>query len=642
MLYLSSLKIKLVFCMYINRSNGIFKAFSAISFVSFLAACGGGDDTSTKETNTNSQNISANQVKYIKIEDAKEFLPSWSKENVLIYHDIGEPDDMHPTNGTSAARTEIFGYTQVYLVGVDYQNLTTRPIAVKAMPAISADGKEYTYELRSDITFDDGKPLSLEDVIFTFKANKCPLTNNPHAKPYLDNLLDIRTDAQKPNVFTIVMKDKYIQNINFLADYPIMQRSFFDKDNILSKYTFAQFNDKNFKADAQTDLNKWATEFNNAKYSRDPQFLVGAGAYKIEKWDAGQSMTLVKKQNHWSKNSTNMYEAAYPEKIIFKINKDQNSQMLEFKAQTLDASTFLSTKTLLELQNDATFNTNYNSRFTDTYNYGYMAMNMKPDGVKHKKLFTDKKVRRAIAMLTPLDNINKVINKGKNKRMVGPVSPLKPEYNTDLTLIPFDIEGAKKLLDEAGWKDTDGDNIRDKMIDGEKVKFEFNLNYMTTTVDWKDIATMTAEQMYKAGIKANPNPLDFAVLYDNAKNHDYDMMIAAWAGNFAAEDFTQIWHTASWASKGSNYTGFGNAQSDALIDSIKYTIEDEKRIPMVKRLQAMIYDEQPYIFMFAALRRNVIHKRFGNQEMYFERPGVWLSNLKLLNAGAAATPAATN
>jgi peptide/nickel transport system substrate-binding protein len=625
-----------------HRSNYSFIAIASMAAVTILSACGSGN-TENKIENKDNQSISANQVKYIKIDDAKEFLPSWSKENVLIYHDIGEPDDMHPTNGTSAARTEIFGYTQVYLVGVDYQNLTTRPIAVKEMPKISENGKEYTYELRTDITFDDGKPLTLEDVIFTFKANKCPLTNNPHAKPYLDNLLDIRIDAANPNVFTVVMKEKYIQNINFLADYPIMQRTFFDKENVLAKYSFAQFNDKSFKADSKADLNKWATEFNNAKYSRDPKFIVGAGPYKIEKWDAGQSMTLVKKQNHWSAKSNKMYESAYPEKIIFKINKDANSQMLEFKSQTLDASTFLSTKTLLELQDDATFNANYNSRFTDTYNYGYIAMNMKPDGVKHKKLFTDKKVRRAMAMLTPLDNINKVINKGKNKRMVGPVSPLKPEYNTDLTLIPFDIEGAKKLLDEAGWTDTDGDNIRDKMIDGEKVKFEFNLNYMTTTVDWKDIATMTSEQMYKAGIKANPNPLDFAVLYDNAKNHDFDMMIAAWAGNFAAEDFTQIWHTSSWASKGSNYPGFGTAETDALIDSIKYTIEDEKRIPMVKRLQAVIYEEQPYIFMFAALRRNIIHKRFGNQEMYFERPGVWLSNLRLLsNTGTAAKPSATN
>lgn len=610
--------------------------------VVFVFSCGS-DSTSTSKVNTDGNNITADQVKYIKIEDAQTILPSWSKENVLIYHVIGEPDDMHPTNGSATLRIEINGYTQVNLIGVDYQNLTLRPVAVKALPVVSENGKEYAYELRSDIKFDDGKALSLEDVIFTFKANKCPLTNNPQHKSYLDNLIDIVPDPTNPNAFKLIMKSKYIQNVSFLADYPIMQRSFFDKNNVLSRYTFSQFNDKNFKADQQKDLNDWASEFNSAKYSRDPKFLVGAGPYRLEKWDAGQSLTLLRKANHWTEGSDNKYEKAYPERIIFKINKDVNSQMLEFKSQTLDVSTNISTKALLELQNDENFNANYNSHFTDTYNYSYIAMNMKPDGVKHKRIFTDKKVRRAMALLTPLDDINKVIQKGKNKRMVGPVSPLKPEYNSALSLIPFDIERAKVLLDEAGWRDTDGDNIRDKIVDGEKIKLEFNLNYMTSTIDWKDISQMISEQMYKAGVKANINPLDNAVQFGLAEKHDFDMMLGAWAGNFLPEDYTQLWHTSSWVSQGSNYTGFGNAQSDALIDSIKYTLDDQQRIGMVKRLQILIYDEQPYIFMFSSIRRNIIHKRFGNQELYFERPGIRLGNLKLLSgSGISSKPSADN
>ncbi|HEY0030343.1 MAG TPA: ABC transporter substrate-binding protein [Bacteroidia bacterium] len=607
----------------------------------FIAACGT-DTPSDKKINSDDKNIAADQIKYIQIEDANSFLPSWSKENVLVYNVVGEPDELHPTNGVLVYRGEIMGYTQVYLIGTDFQTLTLRPIAVKAMPTVSENGKEYTYEVNTDIKFDDGSALSVEDIIYTFKANKCPLTNNPSSKAYLDNMLDIVADKTNPHVFTIIMKEKYIQNISFLAEYPLMQRSFFDPKNVLSKYTFAQFNDKNFKAAEQKDLNDWANEFNSPKYSRDTKYTVGAGPYRLERWDAGQSITLVKKEQHWTKGLTKMYYASYPHKIIFKLNKDPNSQMLEFKAQTIDASTSLSNKTLGELQQDATFNANYNSRYTDTYNYGFIAMNMKPDGIKHKKLFVDKKVRRAMALLTPMDNINKIANKERNRRTVGPVSPLKPEYNTDLKLIPFDIEAAKKLLDEAGWKDTDGDNIRDKMIDGEKVKMEFNLNYFTTSVEWKELAKMTSEQMYKAGVVANMNPLDPSVLFDQASNHDFDMLIASWAGNVFPEDYTQIWHTSAWASKGSNFTGFGNAETDALIDSIKYTLDPVKSALLLKRFQEIVYDEQPYIFMFAGLRRNIIHKRFGNQQMYFERPGVWLSNLRLLsNEGSSVKLSAT-
>jgi peptide/nickel transport system substrate-binding protein len=113
------------------------------------------------------------------------------------------------------------------------------------------------------------------------------------------------------------------------------------------------------------------------------------------------------------------------------------------------------------------------------------------------------------------------------------------------------------------------------------------------------------------------------------------MMLAATSGTYTSEDFTQIWHSSSWSSKGSNYSGFGNAASDALIDSIKYTLDDEQRGKMAKRLQAILYDEQPFIFLFASLRRNVIHKRFGNQDIYFERPGMMLSDLKLLSTSGA-------
>jgi hypothetical protein len=64
---------------------------------------------------------------------------------------------------------------------------------------------------------------------------------------------------------------------------------------------------------------------------------------------------------------------------------------------------------------------------------------------------------------------------------------------------------------------------------------------------------------------------------------------------------------------------------------------------MVKELQALIYDEQPYIFLYASTRRNLIHKRFGNADMLYERPGVIISNFRLLNdlfEGTASAPAA--
>jgi peptide/nickel transport system substrate-binding protein len=562
---------------------------------------------------------------------------NWKTENTVIYHIIGDIDDMHPTNGRTSERQEIHLYTQVYLIQTNYAQLGTAcPQLAKATPTVSEDGLNYFYELRTDLKWDDGSPITAEDLVFTFKANKCPLVSNPHAKPYVGEMKNIIVDPTDKNKVTLVMKKKYIQNLWIVTDFPLMQRSYFDPQNVLAKYTFEQFDDPKFVADKQDDLKEWAKNFNDPKYSHDLNFLPGAGPYKISAWDPGQSLTLTKKKNHWTAGKTGLFEQAFPDKIIFKISKEPNATKIDFKKQVFDASTYLDPKTLLELQDDAEFNKNYSSAFVPTYNFSYVGMNMRPDN-RHKKLFTDKNVRRAIAHLVPVQDINKVVYKGKNRPIVGPVNPTKVEYNKDLTLIAYDVEKAKKMLEAAGWKDTDGDNIIDKMIEGEKVQFEFKLNYLATSKTWEDMAKLISESFLKAGIKANLTPVQYEVHNQKNANHDFDMFLGSWAGGSTPDDFTQIWNSGEWASKGSNYVGFGNAQTDALIDSIKYELDDAKRNPMVKRFQAIVYDEQPYVFLFAAMRRVAIHNRFDNRDMYSERPGILLNRLKLNNVIAKPT-----
>ncbi len=592
------------------------------------SSCGSGEQEQIIEDKAKTNEQDAKIIE--SFPDATKSEADWKKENVIVYHTLGDPDDMHPTNGNSAQRSEIHLYTQVNLINFDFQNLKAFPHLAKAMPSISADGLTYTFELKDYFKWDDGSQITTDDVIFTFKASKCPLTNNPHAKPYLEHISDMKTDPTNKNVLIVKMKDRYVQNIWLYTDFCIIQQKIFDPENILSKYTFQQFDDPTFKADAYKDLKEWGIYFNDAKFSHTVEFLVGGGPYKIEKWESGQSLVLTKKKNHWTNGRSSIFENAYPEKIIFKINKDPNSVLLDFKSQVFDASAYIDTRTLLELQADPKFNKNYNSKFVDSYNYSYIAMNMKADGVKHKKLFTDAKVRRAMAMLTPYNDVNKVAYSNTSKRTVGAVSHLKVEYNDELKLIEFDVEGAKKLLTEAGWKDTDGDQILDKVVDGVKVNFNFKITYMTTTVAWADIAKLTSEAMQKAGIKAELLPVEFNVFVENARKHDFDMIIGSWGAGSVPEDFTQVWHSTSWASNGSNFSGFGNATSDALIDSIKVELDDVKRIAMVKKFQEIVYNEQPFIFLFASKRKMAIHKRFGNQEMYYERPGLLLNNLKLI------------
>lgn len=600
-----------------------------VPIVLILSGCTSSHQNSgeTGETSTLSDSIL-----YIRIANAETVLPGWSAANTFVMHCIAEPDLLHPTNGTSGIRTEINQYTQMCLVRVDFRTLELAPALLKKMPVMEADGLTYTCELREEPRWDDGSLVTADDIVFTAMANKCPLTDNPQAKPYWDNLEKVIPDPQNKLKFTVKMKSPYMHNIAFWGDFPIMQRAFFDSAGVMSRYTFEQFNDTSFNASKSKDLFDWARHFNSADYGREPSLIKGLGPYQVTAWDPGISVTLTKKENHWTKGSKDIYETAYPEKIIFRVNKDPNSQLLDFKAQVLDGSTNISTKTLLDLQSDSLFNTNYHSRFTDSFNYTYIAMNMRPDGMKHQPVFVDKRVRRALALLTPVDDLNTVINKGKNKRMTSPVSILKKEYDPSLTAIPYDPTRAMELLKEAGWTDSDGDGILDRVEGDKKIRFEFSLTYMTNTPEWQEYATLLAESWSKAGMKVNLNPLDFSISSANARKHDFDVMIAVWGQSALPEDFTQLWHTDSWKNEGANYPGFGDATSDALIDSIKTITDPAERLPLVKRFQKMVYDEQPMIFLFSSMRRNIVHKRFGNVEIYFERPGLLVNNFQLLSS----------
>ena len=111
------------------------------------------------------------------------------------------------------------------------------------------------------------------------------------------------------------------------------------------------------------------------------------------------------------------------------------------------------------------------------------------------------------------------------------------------------------------------------------------------------------------------------------------MVFGQWGGNSQPEDYSQLWSTREWASGGSNLTGFGNAETDALIDSIRYATNADQRIVFSKKLQKIVYDEQPYVFLYAPRRCVAIHKRFGNVVMVSDNPNVMLNALQLIGSG---------
>jgi peptide/nickel transport system substrate-binding protein len=120
--------------------------------------------------------------------------------------------------------------------------------------------------------------------------------------------------------------------------------------------------------------------------------------------------------------------------------------------------------------------------------------------------------------------------------------------------------------------------------------------------------------MKKAGIEVTLRPLEFATILESIQTRTFDSVMLGWSLPPESDPY-QLWHTTQ-REKGSNYTGFGNTESDKLIEDARLEFERENRIELYRRLHEMLHDEQPYTFLFNKQRVVAASKRFHNVTMY--------------------------
>lgn len=238
--------------------------------------------------------------------------------------------------------------------------------------------------------------------------------------------------------------------------------------------------------------------------------------------------------------------------------------------------------------------------------YQYVGLNVRD------KILSDVKVRQALAYLTDVNQINEKILYGMGKRVVGPILPqFKDAYASEIPLYDFNVEKAKQLLAEAGWADSDGNGILDKNINGVKTPLQLTYTFNKGNPMRETVGLLLQEWLKKAGIALEVKNMDWSLYLSNLKQQKIQMFYGSWVTDPRDDDPKQIWHTSS-RNGGSNYTGFGNAQTDALIDNIRKELDPAKRNVMYHQWQKILHDEVPYIFLNNQTYRNCIHKRFGN------------------------------
>lgn len=515
------------------------------------------------------------------------------------------------------------------LLNYDFTSESMVPVLAKSRPEIKeltegkyAGGTSYTYELREGAVWEDGSAVTAADVLFTVKAVFTPTVDAPVYPIYFADFKAIETDPDNPRKFTIFLDKKYFIGEEASGYIFVMPEYIFDPEQVLRKVTLEDLKDTEKRKILEKDpaIIKFAEAFNSPKFQRET--LTGSGAYKFVEWETGQKVSLVKKKDWWGNQyeKENLFFKAYPDTIVYRIIPDQTPLAAAVLNEELDAAYGLNVNDFIDIRES--------ERMQGLYNfYTPLAGNIYFNYLNTKSPFlTDKRVRQALAYLTDLDAIIENLYNGMAVKQSGPIADDRPYYNPENTPIEYDLDKAVALLKEAGWEDTDNDGLIDNEVDGKRENMV--LNYVGTDTKYsKDLAAFLKESYKEAGIDLKVEIMDFQSSRKRQSARTFDIASGALGRPPLLTDYHQIYHTSNDTPRGFNRSGFGTAESDALLEKIQETLDETERNKLVKQFLDILYDEQPKTFTFAPFERIVVHKRY-EAEVAGIKPFIYAPSLK--------------
>ncbi len=484
----------------------------------------------------------------------------------LIMSLSAEPDTLNPILATDVYAEAIDNLVYETLVERDMKTLELKPLLATGWK-ISKNKLEYTFYLRKGVKWHDGKPFTADDVIFSFQKIKDPKVDAPHLQNYYKDVVKVEKIDDYTVKFTY--SKPYFLALSICGSMPIVPKHIYENQ-----------------------------DFNKSPFNRKP---IGTGPYIFEKWKTGKEIVLTVNTNYWQKQPA-------IKKVIFKIITDDTVRLQLLKAGELDVAGLRPIQWIKQTSGKK-FNEMFKKYKYYTPNYNYIGWNLR------KPYFKDRRVREALTRLIDRKAILKNLLFGLGKITTGPFYIYSKYYDNTVKPYGYDPEKAKKLLEEAGWKDVDNDGILEK--DG--IEFRFTFLIPGGAKFSEQLATILKENFKKAGIVMNIRKLEWATFLQQIDERKFDAVTLGWAIGVEQDPY-QLWHS-SQAKKGSNFVGFSNAVVDYLIEKGRREFNEKKRIAMYKKIHRIIHYEQPYTFLYCRASLVAIHRRFKNVNIYQIRPG---------------------
>lgn len=545
--------------------------------------------------------------------------------NVLNVRIPREPDLLNPV----LSKTDLAATVEnlLFLSIMEFDPYTQAPTAVLAesKATVIKKGKNTGYKLKikKDATWDDGSPITADDVVFTLKSTINPFVESTGKRSVLLPIDSIeRTADQKEFIFWT--DDNYFLDEHSFTNNFILQESVYDSLHLLATLSWTslkQLQDSDTASETARTAIQFAALFNNPVLNKEG--ATGAGPYQITEWISNQTIRLKKKNNWWGEKYRDSASSfiAMPDEIIYRIIPEESNVLLGLKEGLLDVASDLSPSVFKSMHDDSAISARIQFLEGPSNRFVYLALNTK------SPLLSDVNTRKALAHLLDLDQLKSSLYQGYAERINAPFQPAKSYYDQSLKNIPFNINQAKSLLELAGWKDSNKNGIVDKNILNKIRDLKLRL-YTSPGGLGQKVALHLLENAKQAGIEIELLAKPLPIILEQVHAHDFEIAALADVQYPGPDDPFPNWHSSSYSSDGQNITGFTNTVADSLIQVIRTSEAGTDRTALYKKLQQIIYNEQPVVFLFSPKTLLAVNKKW-KARMASVRPGYFINEFEL-------------